>query len=256
MRPPRALPSGRLDAEPVNAPAPDNPLDPRFDNPHMLPHNGGEQYNFAGKLTIPFGSSQTLRLFGLRSIDQRQLFDPAFKYDPDFGPARRTTGTLASAHLQHASGPTAGLPLVADLRVALFSRDFIRGTLTETPEPEFGAFTGSTYHFLGEDLARAQDTATARSMIPGYLAPLPSNRSPWGVPAFFLSDGSRGELAWNHFREIRSQLDLTFGAGQTGDIFVGAEMVSQRVRTFQRVLSYLPVGMGDSVPPATASVPA
>jgi outer membrane receptor protein involved in Fe transport len=110
--------SGRLDAEPVNAPAPENPLDPRHDAPHMLPHNAGEQYNFAGKLTIPVTGRQTLRLFGLRSIDQRQLYDPLFKYDSDFGPARRISGTLASAHLQHASGPTAGLPLVADLRLA------------------------------------------------------------------------------------------------------------------------------------------
>lgn len=245
--------SARLDAEPVSAPPPENPLDPRHDNPHMLPHNAGEQYNVAGKLTIPFGSRQTLRVFGLRSIDQRQLYDAAFKYDPDFGPARRTAGTLASAHLQHASGPTSRLPLVADLRVALFNRDFIRGTLDEIPEYEFGAFTGSGFSFIGEDIARAQDTVTAQAPIPGLEAPLPSDNTPWGVPAFFLSDGSRGELAWNHFREIRSQLDLTFGAGQTGDIFVGTEIVSQRVRTFQRVLGYLPVGAGDSVPPATAS---
>lgn len=245
--------SARLDAEPVSAPAPDNPLDPRFGNPHLLPHNAGEQYNFAGKLTVPVGARNTLRLFGLRSIDQRQLFDPAFKYDPDFGPARRTSGTLASGHLQHATGPTAGLPLIADLRVALFTRDFIRGTLTETPDYRFGAFTGDRFSFVGEDIARAQDTATARAPIAGLGAPLPSNNSPWGVPAFFLSEGSRGELAWNHFREMRSQLDLTFGAGQTGDIFAGVEVVSQRVRTFQRALGYLPVGIGDSVPPATAS---
>jgi len=246
--------SGRLDAEPVNAPAPENPLDPRHDAPHMLPHNAGEQYNFAGKLTIPVTGRQTLRLFGLRSIDQRQLYDPLFKYDSDFGPARRTSGTLASAHLQHASGPTAGLPLVADLRVALFSRDFIRGTLTEQPEARIGAFTGSRFEFIGEDLARAQDTAGARAPIPGLQEPGFSTSTPWGVPAFFLGGGTRGELAWNHFRELRSQLDLTFGAGQTGDVFVGGEIVSQRVRTFQRALGYLPVGnVKQNVPPATAS---
>ncbi|HEX6644171.1 MAG TPA: TonB-dependent receptor [Gemmatimonadales bacterium] len=245
--------NARLDAEPVSAPAPDNPLDPRFDDPHMLPHNGGEQYNFAGKLTIPIGGRQTLRLFGLRSIDQRQLFDPAYKYDSEFGPSRRTAGTLASAHLQHATSPTSGLPLIADLRVALFSRDFSRGTLAEQPDYRFGAFTGEGFSFVGEDIARAQDTVAAQSAIPGLVAPLPSSSSPWGVPGFFLADGSRGELAWNQFREVRSQLDLTFGAGQTGDIFAGVEVVSQRVRTFQRALGYLPVGHGDSVPPATAS---
>lgn len=245
--------SGRLDAEPVSAPAAENPLDPRHDAPYMLPHNAGEQYNFAGKLTIPVGSRQTLRLFGIRSIDQRQLYDPAFKYDADFGPARRTAGILASAHAQHASGPTASLPLVVDLRVAYFSRNFIRGTLSEVPDYRFGALTGQRFSFIGEDVAEAQDTAAARNPIAGMQGPLPSDRTPWGVPAFFLGEGTRGELAWNQFREVRSQLDVTIGSGQTGDIFVGGEIVNQRVRTFQRVLGYLPVGSGDSVPPATAS---
>ena len=138
--------TARVDADPVSAPAPDEPLDPRFEDPHLLPHNAGEQYNMAGKLTIPFGSAQTLRLFGVRSIDQRQLYDPVYKYDQDLAPARRTTGTLASAHVQHASGPTSRLPLIADLRVALFSRDFIRGSLVEQPEYRFGAFTGDRFH--------------------------------------------------------------------------------------------------------------
>jgi len=246
--------SARVDADPVSAPAPDEPLDPRFEDPHLLPHNAGEQYNMAGKLTIPFGSAQTLRLFGVRSIDQRQLYDPFYKYDQEFAPARRTTGTLASAHVQHASGPTARLPLIADLRVALFSRDFIRGSLVEQPEYRFGAFTGDRFHFLGEDLARARDTVTAAQPIPGFREPRFSEQTPWGVPAFFLGSGTRGELAWNHFRELRSQLDVTFGVGQRGDVFVGGELVSQRVRTFQRALAYLPVGMNkENVPPAIAS---
>ena len=243
--------AARLDADPVNAPAPLSELDPRFEQPWMLPHNSGEQYNFAGKLTIPFGRHQTLRLFGLRSIDQRLLYDPAFKYDAGFGPARRTAGTLASAHLQHASGPSAGFPLVADLRVALFNREFVRGTLVEPVGFEFGAFTGSRFEFVGEDLARAQDTEAAAAPLAGLTAPMPTSRSPWGVPAFFLGGGARGELAWNRFRELRTQLDLTFPAGTGGDLYVGGEVVSQDVRTFQRALGFLPVG--DTVPAATAS---
>lgn len=243
--------SARLDADPVNAPAPTQELDPRFEQPWMLPHNSGEQYNFAGKLTIPFGNNQTLRLFGIRSIDQRLLYDPAFKYDSDFGPARRTAGTLASAHLQHASGPGASLPLVADLRVALFHRDFVRGTLVEQPDYKFGAFTGSRFEIVGEDLARAQDTETAAAPLAGLTVPEFTARSPWGVPAFFLGGGSRGELSWNRFRELRTQLDLTFPAGTGGDLYVGGEVVSQDVKTFQRALGFLPVG--DSVPAATAS---
>jgi outer membrane receptor protein involved in Fe transport len=243
--------TGRLDADPVNAPRPTDPLDPRNDNPHMLPHNSGEQLNFAGKLTIPFGGHETLRLFGLRSIEQRLLYDPAFKYDESFAPGSRTAGTLGSVHLQHTSGPSARTPLVADLRVAWFQREFLRGELAEQPDFKVGAFTGSTFHFVGEDVARAQDTADARGGIAGFGRPEASENSPWGVPAFFLGGASRGDVAWNRFGELRSQLDFTLGLGSRADLFFGGQVVRQSVRTFQRVLGYLPVS--DSVPAATAS---
>jgi hypothetical protein len=243
--------TGRLDADPVNAPRPANALDPRAANPWMLPHNSGEQYNVGGKLTIPLGSRETVRFFGLRSIDQRLLYDPVFKYDPSGGPGQRTAGTLGSFHWQHTSAPTARRPFVADLRLSLFNRDFIRGAPDSLPDYRFGAFTGSRLHVVGEELARSMDTLAADAPIPGLTQPTFSTETPWGVPAFFLAGGSRGDLAWNHFREVRSQLDLTFGAGAESDLHAGAEVVKQQVRTFQRVLGYLPIG--DSVPPATAS---
>lgn len=243
--------TGRLDADPVNAPAPTNPLDPRNDNPYMLPHNSGEEMNFAGKLTIPFGGHETLRLFGLRSTDQRLLYDPAFKYDETFAPGSRTGGTLGSVHLQHTSGPSARLPIIADLRVAYFRREFLRGQLTDQPDFKFGAFTGSQFHFVGEDVARAQDTTDAAGGIAGFGRPYLSENTPWGVPAFFLGGASRGDIAWNRFGELRSQLDVTLGIGSRADLYVGGQVVRQSVHTFQRILGYLPVG--DSVPAATAS---
>jgi hypothetical protein len=71
------------------------------------------------------------------------------------------------------------------------------------------------------------------------------------VPAFFIGSGSRGELGWNSFGETRGQLDLNFGASEQVDLYAGAELTRQQVRTFQRVLGYLPVG--DSVPPPAIS---
>lgn len=237
---------GRLDADPVHAPAPSDPRDPRAANPAMLPHNSGERLDLGAKLRVQLGRRQTLRLLGLRSAEQRLLYDPAYKYDLDDAPAQRVRGTLASGHLQHvADGFT------ADLRIGWFQREFLRGALVEPSDYAFGAFTGTTFRFLGEDLARRQDTVAARAPIPGFGIPDFSDHSPWGVPAFFVGSAPRGDLAWNHYDELRGQLDVAFGAGSTVDVNVGAEATRQQVRTFQRVLAYLPADSG--VPPPTAA---
>jgi len=236
---------GRLDADPVNAPPPTDPRDPRSGSPSLLPHNSGERYDAAMKLRVPLGGPHTLRVFALRSADQRLLYAPAYKYDDRWAPARRVTGDLLSAHLQRATNA-----LTADLRVGYFTREFIRGALIEQPPYRFGAITGSTFRFAGESLARAQDTVAAKNPIAELPAPDFSDRSPWGVPAFFLGSGSNGDLAWNRYRELRGQLDFSVG-GPNSDLYFGGELSRQRVRTFQRVLGYLPVG--DSVPPPAAS---
>jgi len=244
---------GRLDADPVNAPSPPDPRDPRNQNTSLLPHNSGERYDAGLKLTIPIGARRTLRLFGLRSVEQRLLFDAAFKYDPSFAPARRVSGTLLTGQIQHASGPGARNPLTVDLRAAYFSRGFLRGALTEPPALRFGALTFSGLRFLGEDLARRQDTIAARNAVAGFAAPDLSERTPWGVPAFFLGAGPRGEISWNRFRELRTQLDVTLGSGHSADFYVGGEIARQHVQTFQRVLAYLPADSALGVPPPATS---
>jgi hypothetical protein len=241
--------SGRLDADPVNAPAPTDPRDPRIDNAAMLPHNSGEVWSGLGKLTIPITERVTLRALGLHSEEQRLLYDPAYKYDLDFAPGQRVNGNLFTGHVQYASGPTTHHPLIVDARVGRFTRDFIRGTLDAPVDYGFGALTGSRFHFIGEDRARnLQDTPDP---IPGLATPDFSTVTPWGVPAFFLGTGSRGGLGWSHFGETRSQLDLTYGAGERVDLLFGGEVVRQQVRSYQRALGYLPVG--DSVPPTAIS---
>lgn len=240
--------TGRLDADPVSAPLPTDPRDSRYGDP-VLPANSGEQYDGALKLLIPFGS-QSLRLLGVRSIEQRRLFDPAFKYDPSGSPAQRTTGTLLSAQLQEALSSGVN-PLLLDLRFGYFDRDFIRGTPSDSTSYAFGGFTGRTLHVIGEDIARRQDTITAEQPIPGIVGPQLSDRTPYGVPAFFLGGGSRGDLDWNHYREARLQADFTGGGGRDVDLYFGGEASWQKVETFERALGYLPVG--DSVPKTSAA---
>ncbi len=240
--------TGRIDADPVNAPAPSDSRDPRHSAPWLQPHASGEQADLAAKLTLPLGPRQTVRLLAVHSADQRLLADPLYKYDSDVGQVRRTTGNLLSGHLQRSFGHRG---LTADLRVGLFSRDFIQGGQEGGPDFRFGALTGAAIPISGESIARSQDSARARAPIPGYRQPGLSDRTPWGVPAFFLGGSPRGDLGWNHFREFRSRLDLVIPAGPSADLSVGAEYAGQRVRTFQRTLAYRPVGPG--VPGTTVS---
>jgi hypothetical protein len=237
---------GRLDADPVNAPPPDDPRDPRSRNPAMLPHNSGERLDAGLKLRVPLGSQNALRLFGLRSSEQRLLFDAAYKYGPGHGPGRRVAATLLTAHLQRATGT-----LTADLRFGTFGREFTRGMLTEPPDYVVGALSRTRFRFVGEELARRQDTVAARAPLAGFTLPDFTALTPWGVPAFFLVGGSGGEIAWNRYRDYRGQLDVTLTAGPAVDFILGGELARQRVATFQRVVAYLPVD--STVPPPTAS---
>jgi hypothetical protein len=241
--------AGRLDADPVNAPEPADPRDPRSTSPALLPHNSGEQWSGLGKITLPLTDQLTLRMLGLHSEDQSLLYDPIYKYDLNLAPAQRLRGDLFSGHVQYASTPTQGKPLIVDLRAGRFFREFLRGTLSSEVDYAFGGLTGRRFHFLGEEMARAQDASAAP--IPGLAAPEASSATPWGVPAFFVGTGSRGELGWSQFGETRGQLDVTFGASERVDLYAGLEVTRQQVHTYQRALGYLPVG--DSVPPPAVS---
>jgi outer membrane receptor protein involved in Fe transport len=235
--------SGRMDFDAVNAPSPEDPADPRHGVPYPLPHNSGEQWTGAGKVVVPIGDRVTVRGLGLHSEDQRLLFDPAYKYDPEFAPAQRLRGDLATGHLHFASTPGGGAPLTVDVRASRYVREFFRGELVEQPDYALGAITGSRFHFVGEEEATLLRTSAAP--ISGLRQPSESYRSPWGVPAFFLTGGSSGGLAYNRFGETRLQVDGLYAFPRL-DLYVGAEHVSQQVRSYQRVLAYLPAR--DTIP--------
>ncbi|HXH63410.1 MAG TPA: TonB-dependent receptor, partial [Gemmatimonadales bacterium] len=214
-------------------------------------HNSGERLDGAGKLLVPVNRRNIVRLFGMYSVEQRLLYDPAYKYDPTFAPASRVRADLFTAQLQHTAAPESQHPLNADLRVGYFDRAFVRGALSQQPVDRFGGFTGQRFHFLGEGIAERQDTVAARGALPGFTVPQMSESTPWGVPAFFLGGAPRGEIAWNHFRELRSQLDVTLAGGPSTDFYLGGEFAQQHVNTFQRVFAYQPVD--STIPPPTAS---
>lgn len=232
--------TGRLQAEPHGA-----PLRAAAPAPWSLSHNSGEWIDGAAKLTIPLGATRSVRILGAHSREQRLLLDPVFKYDPDAGSARRIDATLLSAQLRRVTGPV-GLTV----GMSYFARTLVTGELAAPTDPLFGAL-GGTFEFLGEDLARNQDTVAARAAVPGYQPSTYSDQTPWGVPAFFLSGGSRGLLVWNEYRELRLDVGLVSARSQAGSLRADASVALGRARAFQRALASVPVG--GSVPTATAA---
>jgi hypothetical protein len=243
---------GRIDDGPVHAPPPEDTLDPRTERPWLLPHNSGEQYDLFGKLTIPLGRQQTLRLSGASSESRRLLYDPALKYVPDAGPAQRVSGRLGLLHFRRTSSPSAATSFIVDLRLGYFSKEAIRAPLTEPTTAEFGAFTFAGLEFAGEALAKAGDTLGALDPIPGVTVPQFVETTPWGVPGFFTTASPRGELTWNRFREGRARLDFLVGRGADTDLRLGGEYVRQQVTTFTRLEGYRAVVDG-APPPTTAA---
>jgi hypothetical protein len=243
--------TARLDADPVNAPAPADPLDPRTTRPWLLPHNAGEQLDFFGKVTVPLGSRHLLRVLGSASDRRRLLYDPQLKYAPDHGPAEQIRGRLGFVHYQMASSPDSSNATILDVRLGYFTKDAIRAPLLKPPAYRFGAFSLGGFDFAGADVARARDSVAAEQAIPGFATPEFSDQTPWGVPGFFYTDSPRGEVAWNRFREGRARVDAFFGRGRDTDIRVGGEYVAQRVETFTRLEAFLPVAVGG--PPARQS---
>ncbi len=247
--------SARVDDDPVNAPSPSDSLDPRFAAPWLLPHNAGETLDLFGKLTLPLGARHTVRLVGAGSDQRRLLFDPVLKYEPERGPAQEVRGRLALGHYQFASRPDSTGAFVLDVRVGYFAKDALRAPLLVPPDYVFGAFSLGGFAFAGADLARTRDTAAAAASIPGFAVPDFSTATPWGVPAFFLTDSERGELAWNRFREWRVRADGYYGRGAATDIRVGGEYVRQRVETFARLEAYRAVANGAPAPTTSAFSP-
>jgi hypothetical protein len=245
----------RLDDDPVNAPPAADPLDPRFQSPWMLPHNSGETIDLFAKLTLPLGARHLVRLLGAASDQRRLLFDPALKYEPDRGPAQEVNGRLGLLHYQFASAPDSHAATLVDLRVGYFEKRALRGGLGALPDFEFGAFSLGGFAFAGEAVARSRDTTAARAAIPGFRVPEYSARTPWGVPAFFVTESPQGELAWNRYREGRVRLDAFLGRGPATDLRVGAEYTAQRVETFARLESYRSVADGAPAPRTSAFSP-
>jgi hypothetical protein len=242
--------NGQLDGDPSTAPAPTDTLDPRSTMPYPLPHSSTETWTAGGKITVPLTERLIGRLFALGTTQQAYLFDPAYKYDPQFGGGSRTDGTLVTTQLQLLPPVEQHHPLYGDLRIGYFDKTFARGTVDD-PDYAFGAFTGKRLHILDEDVAERQDTITTRAALPEFGTPQYASNTPWGVPAFFKTGAGNGELAWNEFGEFRTQVDATLGLGERLGLSFGGLYAAQRVKTFQREYAYLPVG--DSVPPPTAS---
>lgn len=234
---------GRLQQQPHGAPTGD-PLAPL---PWQLPHNSGTQVNGAILLTAPVGAAGRAQVLAAHSIEQYELFAPAYKYAPGPEPGRSIKTTLLTASARRVSSPT----MSQFISLAYVTRDFEQGVLASSPPSGLGALALSGYTFSGDGIARSLDTTVAKGSVPGYAEAFLATQTPWGVPEFVQGNDPRGDLFWNRTNELSANLGLDGGGNGATSFGAEAGVTIPQVSAFHRTLAYMAVG--DSVPPATAS---
>ena len=197
-----------MDADPVNAPAPTDPRDPRTATPYPLPHNSGELWTGALKLVAPVTERATVRALrpplggaaaALRS--GLQVRRPVLAGAAASG----RSGERPPPVRQRSAQPSDRRSICGSAR---FVREFLRG--------EAGGGGGLRLrglHRLDGSTSSARIWPGRRSSspdpIPGFGTPGRQRPDTRGACRLSSSaDGSRGDLAWNRFGETRVQLDV------------------------------------------------
>ena len=244
----RRRPAGRRSGERTAAGQPPRPAPPAAESPAPQQRRAVERRGQAGRpdqlrARCSARSASTPRTSGCCSI-------PSTSTPSTSRRSQRLRGDLVSGHLQLRNGPRSRVPLIVDLRGGRFVREFLRGQLDGTVDYKVGALTGSRLpRRRRRPGPRAEPVARPD---PGAGRTGPERRHALGRARPSSSAGaSRGDLGYNRFGETRLQLDATYGGIRQVDLFVGGEWAAQQVRTYQRVLGFLPVG--DTVPPAAVS---
>ena len=227
--------AGRLDDDPVNAPPPDDPARPAHRparSPAPQQRRAVERRRQAGRPGRQRGGAPRLR-HPLRG--PAAALRPRLQVRPRFRAGAAAPGRPRERPPPVRTDPRSSVPLIVDLRAGRFVREFLRGQLDGTVDYKVGALTGSRFHIVGEDEARA--LSQSPDPIAGLGRAGAERRARRGACRRSSSAGaSRGDLAWNRFGETRLQLDATYGGIRRVDLFVGGECAAQQVRTYQRVL--------------------
>ena len=228
-----------VDHSPVAAPRPSDAFDLWEDGNRLLPNNIGQRSDFFGKLHMPLGRRSWAAATGAFSDSRRLLFDRELKYSPDalLGAKRQATLVAFQSKLSNADTAYGGIAL--NMEVSRFERDAISAPMLSRPGRTFGAFSTGAWEFAGEQLARNIDLEGSLFPISGIEAP-GFAVTPYGIPAFFRTASSRGQVQYNNYRETRFGMELFTRFNPTTAILLGGDLSQQEVATYQRVLGYLP----------------
>ena len=158
--------AGRLDDDPVNAPPPTDPRDPRSSQPDLLPaqqRRAVEWRGQGGRADRPAGACSAAVRRALRGPA------PAVRSRLQVR-ARLRPGPAAARRSGERPPPASHRAVVAASRSSLicaagrFVREFLRGQLDGTVDYAVGAITGSRFHIVGEGPgARVGPVARGRS---------------------------------------------------------------------------------------------
>ncbi len=211
-----------------------------------LPSQRGDKLIGFMRLDRPLSEATNFTLSFLVNRNQRELYTPEFKYNPEFQLGQRSKGYLGTATLDWTShGQSLAYHVVA--RAAAMRIDRYLGVVdpsTFSQQSRIAGFGPSGFRFLGEDFARSpiEEQLASGAAVPGYAPPGGVSGSPFGPAAegIFFTEGTPDIANWSRSEFIGGDLAGELLSTRGHALRAGASTRLYRVENYERVLAALP----------------
>jgi hypothetical protein len=210
-----------------------------------LPHQRGDRLIGFARIDRPLSDNLALVVTLLHNRDQRELYTPEHRYNPQYQLGQRTGGSLASALLDWTRNE-GGHAWHLSLRSSFTHLDRYLGVVdpwTFDGRARLGALGFGGFRFVGEDFVRSPIEAqlASASAVPGYVAPGSALGTPFGVAGngIFFTEGTP-DIA-NYARSNVFSAELAGEHLRTNGMILrgGGSAKLYRVESYERTLAHL-----------------
>jgi outer membrane receptor protein involved in Fe transport len=211
-----------------------------------LPYQRGDKLIGFLRFDSPLSAGTNLTLSLLYNRRERELYTPAFKYNPVSQLGQRTKAYLATLTLDWAR-QRQGRAYHLIARAAASRLNRYLGALdpwTFEGRARIAGFGLQSFRFLGEEFTRLpiEEQVESGLAVPGYVRPGGFVGSPFGPAAegIFFTEGTPDIANWNRTDFVGGDLIGEILSARGHALRAGASARFYRVENYERVLAYLP----------------